>query len=215
MQIQFDENNNHTCGRCWRVTSEFHDLFEIVQAADAKLSVLNYAANYDSSDNGMACWPIAEHHPGRSNSEEKLITVPDLKLEPDEISVVDENKPLQNEITVKDETLERTILKPRRGRPPKFGGSGITVPKIIIPQPVEESMAAGKKSDFQDQQIREFFEMCCEICKLSFHTMREAIQHYRKSHQQAGYLVCCERKFFRRSVALDHIRLHINPNALQ
>lgn len=197
-QIHFDQENNHVCQKCWRITVDFHDLYEIVQAADEKLTALHPAIKDDES-----VWPVVD----------QTVAAHIVKEEPIDDIIVEPNVSEIEEIDPKDEILEETTVQKRRlGRPPKS-----STPTVISPKTAKanESIIDHRQSDLQDQQIREFFEMTCEICKLSFHTMRQAIQHYRKSHNQAGYLVCCEKKFFRRCLAVDHIRLHINPNSLQ
>lgn len=72
-----------------------------------------------------------------------------------------------------------------------------------------------ERIDMENQQIRNFFRMNCELCDLTFYTMKEATMHYRKQHKQAGYLVCCDKRFFRRCLALDHINHHIRSSPLQ
>lgn len=65
----------------------------------------------------------------------------------------------------------------------------------------------------EDAQIREFFNMECEICSDRFETFVKAKNHYRIVHNTAGYLTCCGKKFLRRGRVLDHIHRHLNPDA--
>lgn len=70
------------------------------------------------------------------------------------------------------------------------------------------------EKDRQDAQIREFFNMKCDICSdFTFETLLEARKHYRTVHNQRGYLECCGKKLDRRFLLLDHIRNHTNPDA--
>lgn len=207
VQIQFDQENNYVCNKCWRITGDFHDLYEIVQAADEKLTALHPAVKDDCSESD---WPDqAVSHCG-----DNVITDHVVKNEPIEDIIVEPNVSEIQKIDPKEEIIEEpTVQKRQRGRPAK---TSTTKKKIIKPpKPPKKSRIDESELELQDQQIRDFFKMRCEICNLCFHTMREAQQHYRNSHNQVGYLVCCEKKFFRRWKALDHMRLHINPNALQ
>lgn len=208
-QIRFDKKCNQICSRCWRITGDFHDLYEAVLAADANMSAFEEHDDH-FADNDMD-WPADDQSVIPNNSDEKLIPESDFKTEPKEIPVecnLSECEPLTNDI--KDEVLEPTVPKRKRGRPSKY-----SIPEIKKENPPKKSATKDESSDLQDQQIRDFFKMSCDICKINFQTMREAIQHYRQSHNQAGYLMCCDKKFYRRCKALDHIQMHINPNLLQ
>lgn len=67
----------------------------------------------------------------------------------------------------------------------------------------------------QDAQIRELFNMKCEICTddVGFESLLRARQHYRIVHKMNGYLTCCGKKFHRRHLILNHIRSHVDPDA--
>ncbi len=69
------------------------------------------------------------------------------------------------------------------------------------------------QKDKQNAQIREIFDMKCEICsdRVEFQNLLQAKQHYRRVHQVTGYLKCCDKKFRRRCEILKHIQYHDNP----
>lgn len=60
--------------------------------------------------------------------------------------------------------------------------------------------------------MRQYFNMKCDICGVDMDTFRGAKGHYRKLHQQEGYITCCGKKFFRRFRAVDHTLRHVNPD---
>lgn len=62
--------------------------------------------------------------------------------------------------------------------------------------------------------MRDYFDMKCKICGLELESIRMAKTHYRNDHQQKGYIVCCNRKYYRRFQAVDHVMQHINPDHL-
>lgn len=71
-----------------------------------------------------------------------------------------------------------------------------------------------KDRAIQDVQIREYFNMKCDICNdIEFTTFAETRQHYRNVHKISGYLKCCSRRFHRRYTLLNHIHYHLNPDA--
>ncbi|XP_037044361.1 transcription factor grauzone-like isoform X1 [Bradysia coprophila] len=66
----------------------------------------------------------------------------------------------------------------------------------------------------QDAKIRKYFTMKCEICSdVEFDTLATVRNHYRQVHKTIGYLICCGNKYHKRSLILDHIQYHGNPDA--
>lgn len=64
----------------------------------------------------------------------------------------------------------------------------------------------------QDELIRSWCNMQCTQCTKTFYVFPEVKVHYRNEHQSNGFVVCCNRKFFRRVRILEHISRHINPS---
>lgn len=67
----------------------------------------------------------------------------------------------------------------------------------------------------QDQRLHEFFRMQCDQCDERFRVLQDAVVHYRQQHGCAGYITCCGRRFFNRSLVQDHIELHSDPDAFR
>lgn len=61
-----------------------------------------------------------------------------------------------------------------------------------------------------DEKIRQFAVMNCEICAVKLSSMGRAATHYKRAHNQKGYLRCCGRKFSQRYRLVDHINTHLN-----
>lgn len=57
----------------------------------------------------------------------------------------------------------------------------------------------------EDEQIREFCKMECEICPIKFNYFSEVKVHYRDVHNSNGYISCCNKKLFKRVRVLEHI----------
>lgn len=63
----------------------------------------------------------------------------------------------------------------------------------------------------------EFFQqmeyvMECRLCNVILPDFQSLITHYRVVHNKIGYGMCCGRKFYRRGILADHLRLHKDPN---
>lgn len=63
-----------------------------------------------------------------------------------------------------------------------------------------------------DRIIKENFQIECHLCQISLENFITLRKHFRVEHKQRGYARCCNRNFFSRSVLVDHIHLHMNPN---
>lgn len=66
----------------------------------------------------------------------------------------------------------------------------------------------------EDMQIRSILNMKCDLCHVTFNIFRESKSHYRDEHNINGYLICCEKKFFKRNQLIEHLQRHINPNGI-
>lgn len=67
----------------------------------------------------------------------------------------------------------------------------------------------------EDNLIRRFCTLLCEICDNISENFSQLRNHYRSSHGQRAYAVCCGRKFGRKQMLYDHCLLHINPKSFR
>lgn len=79
----------------------------------------------------------------------------------------------------------------------------------------EDNIKTDIKLKEEDNLIREYFKMECQLCPTKFDKFRSVKQHYRTAHKMNGYLFCCRKKFFKRIRVLDHIERHSNPDAFK
>lgn len=68
-----------------------------------------------------------------------------------------------------------------------------------------------------DSQIKEFVRLICNICtdKTEFDTFKQLQEHYDNNHNCKGYVICCDKKIFRKDRLMNHIINHINPDAFK
>lgn len=62
-----------------------------------------------------------------------------------------------------------------------------------------------------DRIIAEFFKIFCNICQKELDNFISLRRHFKVEHKQRGYARCCKRNFFTRSLLVDHIHVHQNP----
>ena len=64
-----------------------------------------------------------------------------------------------------------------------------------------------------DEFFREMqYIMECNLCNIILPDFQSLIAHYRVAHNIVGYGMCCGRKFYRRGVLADHLKLHKDPD---
>lgn len=74
-----------------------------------------------------------------------------------------------------------------------------------------------------DAQIREFVSLVCDLCgdggskhkQIEHRSFKDLQIHFLDEHQQRGYIVCCDKRFYRKDRLMSHITNHINPDAFK
>uniref|UniRef100_A0A4Y0BR94 Transcription factor grauzone n=1 Tax=Anopheles funestus TaxID=62324 RepID=A0A4Y0BR94_ANOFN len=75
---------------------------------------------------------------------------------------------------------------------------------------LEPASRKKKQPRVEDEKLlREHFHLGCEMCSYMSETVPDLFQHYRQEHKTAGYVQCCNRKFFRRARLLEHLGAHL------
>ncbi|XP_058986083.1 transcription factor grauzone isoform X3 [Musca domestica] len=66
-----------------------------------------------------------------------------------------------------------------------------------------------------DKFLFEHFKLTCDKCQKPFNRFRLLCQHFSQEHNEQGYAMCCNTKFFNRSLLVDHINYHLDPEYLK
>lgn len=77
-------------------------------------------------------------------------------------------------------------------------------------QKIDKKLKTNTEPDAIDAEIKLCMQLKCDVCENNFETFSEVRQHYRDQHNQAGYIMCCGRKFDRRSRLHTHLGKHNN-----
>uniref|UniRef100_A0A1A9WJ79 Transcription factor grauzone n=1 Tax=Glossina brevipalpis TaxID=37001 RepID=A0A1A9WJ79_9MUSC len=67
----------------------------------------------------------------------------------------------------------------------------------------------------QDEEIAKFMSLHCELCKSPATNFNSLRNHMFAEHKINGYVRCCNKKFSKRSLLLDHIGQHTNPECFK
>ncbi|XP_054727969.1 transcription factor grauzone-like [Anastrepha obliqua] len=73
----------------------------------------------------------------------------------------------------------------------------------------EEKLKAIRKAD---EFLAQNTQLSCCICMEKLKDFRGLKTHFRQKHQCTGYAVCCDLRFTKRTLYVDHIQLHKNPD---
>ncbi|CAD7078156.1 unnamed protein product [Hermetia illucens] len=68
------------------------------------------------------------------------------------------------------------------------------------------------KSKEDDLKIAKHMKLKCDLCESDYPTFAEVKRHYRNVHKRKGYVVCCNKKLYKRVLILDHVNKHLNPD---
>ncbi|KAM7350809.1 uncharacterized protein ACRADG_009253 [Cochliomyia hominivorax] len=80
-----------------------------------------------------------------------------------------------------------------------------------IKMKIEKKPKAIKKSS--DELIAEMdFELMCNVCNSKMENFNQLKVHFRQEHNMVGYATCCNKKFFKPYVLVEHLNVHKDPN---
>ncbi|XP_073828340.1 uncharacterized protein isoform X2 [Musca autumnalis] len=133
----------------------------------------------------------------------------------------------ETENDLNDTTEDNIDKKAKRGRKPKSitkDGNGEETPSAIKQKKSRGKNKVPKK--IKDPNRTSYMDKCrendsfiaqwkpnldCDLCPVTATNFNNLREHFREVHKTRCYIKCCDRKFYRRCVLMDHIRLHINP----
>ncbi|XP_073812645.1 uncharacterized protein isoform X2 [Musca autumnalis] len=113
---------------------------------------------------------------------------------------------LPNEKQSKNSSIN--TLHNQRGRPKK--GKETSKTKQKEPLKSEDKEYTTKMREI-DNQINEYMTLQCDVCSSEAENFASLRVHMRKHGVKRGYAKCCNKKFFKRALLLDHIRHHLDP----
>uniref|UniRef100_A0A1A9WJ85 C2H2-type domain-containing protein n=1 Tax=Glossina brevipalpis TaxID=37001 RepID=A0A1A9WJ85_9MUSC len=79
----------------------------------------------------------------------------------------------------------------------------------------EQAKALREQGLAFDEEIAKFMSLHCELCSLEVKNFHDLESHMHAKHKTKGYARCCNKKFSKRFLLLDHIRQHSNPECFK
>ncbi|XP_060658989.1 transcription factor grauzone [Drosophila nasuta] len=112
------------------------------------------------------------------------------------------------EVAVKPKPKTKTVRKTKTKK--RRCAKKLKVIKQPKKLPSDSVHNMAKSKEFNDY-IRDHYKVICPICNGAMEDFTELLVHTRKEHNQRGYALCCNRKFWKRGVLVDHLRRHQDP----
>ncbi|XP_011295773.1 transcription factor grauzone [Musca domestica] len=107
-----------------------------------------------------------------------------------------------NKTSSDEEEINETIpLKQRKSRECK------TVTKKKKPADGSAVQLTRKYDEF----IAQNHELFCSLCHIPLEDFNILIIHFRDEHNTKPYAMCCDKKFYKRAVFVDHLHVHKDP----
>lgn len=221
------------CGSCWRHIRDFHsfqqNILKIQTKLEAQWNCLKMeSAGITKNPATMLTFPqiISFELKGETNVE-PVKDIEDrnsyLSEKCEEEEEEDDDKPLVNYLFLKNENLSlySGSLKAQSATlsdqsMPKSCRKSSTIKSSEKPSLRRRpsvhynSMEKTKELDAFIAELRPQLE--CDLCNLQLSDFDSLRGHFNRVHQKRCYLKCCERKFYRRCVYVEHLRLHLNPD---
>uniref|UniRef100_A0A1Q3F2P5 Putative transcription factor grauzone n=1 Tax=Culex tarsalis TaxID=7177 RepID=A0A1Q3F2P5_CULTA len=64
-----------------------------------------------------------------------------------------------------------------------------------------------------DKLVLQHYKLTCDLCAEPLQDFTELRKHYKYVHNEQGYLKCCNKKIYKKCWMIEHIQLHLNPDA--
>lgn len=76
---------------------------------------------------------------------------------------------------------------------------------------IKNTSTQSKLKNFNNDELDEY-KLECHICNAPLSDFRLLKSHYQNEHETKGYAMCCGKKFPKKTLLIDHLRVHKDPN---
>uniref|UniRef100_A0A1I8PYX1 C2H2-type domain-containing protein n=1 Tax=Stomoxys calcitrans TaxID=35570 RepID=A0A1I8PYX1_STOCA len=186
------------CMNCWNELNGFHKFFTRIQEAQTNILLCEIKSDCDPLEDEK----IVEYFVNDSLTECEIETSTTdqettiLETDHDDNSSIGKNYESENDTT----DLEQSNYVAE------------TSPPLEGDETCDDKKAKKNIMAEYDDFLRENYKIICDKCNESFETFALLIHHFSKDHNERGYVVCCDTKFFYRRFLVDHVKCHIDPD---
>ncbi|XP_055624596.1 transcription factor grauzone-like [Toxorhynchites rutilus septentrionalis] len=118
-----------------------------------------------------------------------------------------------DDYVVDDDDCDEEYLEEKSPKRKYNQGKSITPCKK--PKPIKTDSKISKPANMPpiDELILQQYKLSCDLCTEPLEDFTELRKHYKFVHNEQGYLKCCNKKIFKKCWMVEHIQLHLNPDA--
>lgn len=80
------------------------------------------------------------------------------------------------------------------------------------PQNNPSKYKTGTKRRETDEFLAKHFKIVCPICQSLMPTFHDLTVHFSNQHNEPAFVICCNKKFFKKSLLVHHTRYHLDPD---
>ncbi|XP_055844639.1 gastrula zinc finger protein xFG20-1-like [Episyrphus balteatus] len=180
-----------------------------------KVELSNEQENLTKSPNTFSC-ETSESIPSRRITRQSALTKTDsnslceIKEKTKNSREIEADKLDEDKIEEKDikDTIINSNTKKKQIRIKKCDRINLKVKT----DKSEKFLKAMQTSKEFDEIISKHKKLSCDICSIQLPDFAELQIHFRNVHKCRGYAVCCNKRFNKRGLFVDHINLHNDPH---
>ncbi|XP_058828726.1 zinc finger protein 558-like [Topomyia yanbarensis] len=77
----------------------------------------------------------------------------------------------------------------------------------------KESSEGGGTGLSDEDMVLQHFNLACDLCAKPLEDFTDLREHFKDVHEQLGYINCCNKKIFKKCWMVEHLQVHLNPDA--
>ncbi|TMW43966.1 hypothetical protein DOY81_010948 [Sarcophaga bullata] len=211
------ESASWVCNTCWQKLYDFHQYYEHIEKVHKSTVLITNITQGEKCSGTLSVNEVIEEKEinipeGVTQFDENPILPLDMSIEEPELfiktEIADDDIPLLERY--KQEKCHKRTSDPLNNSVNNTNGEAEDLNLTIS---CTQSYYTPKTNPHQhDKFITQHFKITCILCHIHMETFQSLCKHFEIEHKQLGYVVCCKKKFYRRSILVDHINRHLDPN---
>ncbi|KAH8235837.1 hypothetical protein KR032_008683 [Drosophila birchii] len=203
------------CTQCWQQLADFEQFCSMVMKKQLGLQHLKLEPFSDNEDDAntkahILCEPEIDVSPSAAENEEYN----EIDVEASTHAAARRKVRLPSPI--------RRSMRPRALPKPRTVKAKAKTKRQLDEADDDEDAECDGDPESRSSHSREMdiyialhgrLECClCGRDEDQFQNFAEMKRHFRNQHQSAGYVVCCQRRYKKRALYVDHLRMHNDPD---
>ncbi|XP_038121068.1 transcription factor grauzone [Culex quinquefasciatus] len=194
------------CEICKDTVVVFHEFAEQVQRNQNYLRSLKMPIKQEQPDEDAEWAAEALCEIGANNNSNEDIEML-MDVEGGHVKAEELEEEEEDEDDSEPSSDSEPVRKKRKYTPRKAGSAGKKIKTEKKHTPPKDSTSP------DEREILKHCNLSCDLCGESQPNFLSLLNHFKHIHNERGYYKCCDKKFFKRCWMIEHITLHLNPDA--